>query len=112
MNQIIKERILKALLNSSRDLAEARTLPTAARIILAYQGFTEPEQIVISEDEELDLPSGQILGNGGSFELAQALRKADENQIQSELLKVDNLELRSRLTTIVQAVGKIQGSRR
>jgi len=75
-------------------------------------GLISLEQIVNSEDQELDLAGGQILGNGGSFELAQALRKADENQIQSELLKVDNLELRSRLTTIVQAVGKIQGSRR
>jgi len=107
MKQITKERILKALLNSSRygnSKPETHIVNTRAkvglnpaignairnnhdpfternRIILALIGLISLEQIVNFEDQELDLAGGQILGNGGSFELAQALRKADNESM-------------------------------
>lgn len=55
---------------------------------------------------------GQLLGNGATPELVAAVIDADDRQISLELLKVEDLEQRDRLTSIIQRLGEIQGVKR
>lgn len=70
-----------------------------------------------AETQHLDKSSvgfvdGQLLGNGASQSLVSAVIDADDHQIAQELLKVEDLEQRDRLISIIQRLGEIQGAKR
>lgn len=66
----------------------------------------------IEHEEQVDLAAGQILGNGGTRKLVEAVRDADDRRISKALRAIGDKDQRERLTSIVQRLGPILGKSR